>query len=492
MRWGRLGNRLHRAALLLAVLGAVVGGLAIAGLTWWLLWWLLGVKAETPNQLDLTKIALSVAAGVGAAVALVVAYRRQRDLERGRFAELFGAAARQLGDVDPAVRMAGVYAMAGVADEFSTPSRRQQCIDVLCGYLRMPYSPDDGANHLVSLTESTVQAGTTMERKYQYRQNDRDVRRTIVALIANHLRRGADVSWSACDFDFTGALLEDADFSHAIFAGQHTYFTRAKLVGSSSTRFDRAKFIGTHVTFRGALFCGGAAIFDDAEFSPGGGGRSELGGFGTAFVDAIFRCSISFERAVFRGVRTTFEGALMEGTRSSFMGVRFEGQLTSFVGARFVGPETSFTDVAFRAEFTSFECAIFDGDHIAFDRAEFSSARIMFTGSQFRATTVAFDDARIGVTPRLRVRGTRETDFTLAEFHGAITFARTVLGGRTVDFTEADFFGDISFLGTRFAAQEIHFDRPKAWVGTHFDWDDVPTRKPTGVKPNPWPPATSA
>jgi hypothetical protein len=66
-----------------------------------------------------------------------VAYRRQRDIEQGRFVERFGAAAAQLGDHDVAVRIAGVYAMAGVADE-STGVRRQQCIDVLCVYLTPP------------------------------------------------------------------------------------------------------------------------------------------------------------------------------------------------------------------------------------------------------------------------------------------------------------------------------------------------------------------
>jgi hypothetical protein len=57
--------------------------------------------------------------------------------------ERFGAAAAQLGGQDVAVRIARVYAMAGVADE-STGLRRQQCIDVLCGYLRLPYSPSWG------------------------------------------------------------------------------------------------------------------------------------------------------------------------------------------------------------------------------------------------------------------------------------------------------------------------------------------------------------
>ncbi|WP_433683796.1 pentapeptide repeat-containing protein [Nocardia sp. CA-119907] len=465
MRWGRLGDRLHRAALLLAVFGAVVGGLVIAGLTWWLLWWLLGAKAETPNQLDLTKIALSVVAGVGGAVALVVAYRRQRDLERGRFAELFGAAARQLGDADAAVRIAGVYAMAGVADEFSAPSRRQQCIDVLCGYLQLPYEPADGSNHLVSRAESAEEAGVKVERVYEFRRNDREVRRAIVRVIAQHLKPSAEISWSACTLTFNNAVIEKADFRYAVFLGRHTSFAGATFIGP--TTFEFASFAGLHLTFRGATFRDGPALFDRAAFGSDRLEKSEPAGVGTTFAEVTFEDPASFEGATFRGPRTDFSGT------------------------RFLGARTSFQDAQFRAELTSFERAAFDGDHIAFDRAEFTSPRITFKSAQFYATLTAFDDARVGASNRLRNRGTRETVFSRAEFHGGIRFPRTVFGGRMIDFTEGDFFGDISFLGTRFAAQEIHFDRPKAWVGTHFDWDDVPTRKPTSVKPNPWPPTAA-
>ena len=49
----------------------------------------------------------------------------------------------QLGDYKPAaVRSAGVYAMAGLADDWE--ANRQTCVDVLCAYLRMPYEPDPG------------------------------------------------------------------------------------------------------------------------------------------------------------------------------------------------------------------------------------------------------------------------------------------------------------------------------------------------------------
>ena len=58
------------------------------------------------------------------------------------FNERFTAIAAQLGDNKAAVQLAGVHAMAGLADDWAT--NRQTCIDVLCAYLRMPYEPDPG------------------------------------------------------------------------------------------------------------------------------------------------------------------------------------------------------------------------------------------------------------------------------------------------------------------------------------------------------------
>src|SRR6266496_4897676 len=55
--------------------------------------------------------------------------------------ERFATAAGQLGsDKPPPVRLAGVYAMAGLADDWE--ENRQTCVDVLCAYLRIPYEPD--------------------------------------------------------------------------------------------------------------------------------------------------------------------------------------------------------------------------------------------------------------------------------------------------------------------------------------------------------------
>lgn len=55
--------------------------------------------------------------------------------------ERFATAADRLGaDRPPAVQLAAVHAMAGLADDWE--ENRQTCVDVLCAYLRMPYEPD--------------------------------------------------------------------------------------------------------------------------------------------------------------------------------------------------------------------------------------------------------------------------------------------------------------------------------------------------------------
>ncbi|MBF6173937.1 pentapeptide repeat-containing protein [Nocardia blacklockiae] len=466
----RLNRRIRRSALLLSVVTAVLGGLAISALAWWALWLLLGAKTETPNQVDLTKIALSVTAGIGGAVALVVAYRRQRDNERGRFAELFGAAAKQLGDPDVAVRIAGVYAMAGVADEFGVRGRRQQCIDVLCGYLRLPYDPSEGANHLVSRKEtrsgepvSENDPGTAVERAYQIRQNDSEVRRTIVAVIVAHLRPSAETSWSSYNFDFDDAVLEDVDFRYAVFAGRHTHFRGAYFTGSRSANFEHVDFVGKHVTFHGATF-DDAALFTGARFTGAAAEDLRLGRAGVSFYRTTFRRKVSFEGAEFAGPRTRFNNAV------------FSGEETNFSGARFAADETVF------------DGATFDGARARFDGAEFDGARISFAGARFYATRTSFDGARLGGKPRWRRPGTEVVDFSRAEYHGAVSFADARFVGGVTDFSGGDFFGEISFRRTRFAAQATRFDRPRAWVGVAVDWADDLTRLPAQLSPLPWPP----
>ncbi|MEC3914815.1 pentapeptide repeat-containing protein [Nocardia sp. CDC160] len=465
-RWrfgGVVSRTVHRSGLMWSVLAAVVGGLAIAGLTWWGLWHFLGVTAETPNRLDLGKVSLAVTAGVGGAVALVVAYRRQRDSERGRFADVFGAAARQLGDPDVAVRIAGVYAMAGVADEFSSRWRRQQCVDVLCGYLRLPYHPEEGNSHLVSKTQRIEDHGTAVERVFTYRQNDRQVRDTIVRVIAEHLRRTAETSWSACDFDFSDAVFEDVDFRHAVFAGRTVRFTNTQFLSGRTVSFEQARFLGGEVTFQGAMFRTPAS-FDRAVFAHTAVDKTDRAGARTVFTEATFGGGVSFEGAQFQGARTAFDR-------------------TTFAGER-----ASFANAAFAATLTSFERAVFDGERVTFTGAEFTGARVTFADSRFYTESSSFDCAQLGAQVRWRTGRTQEVTFVRAEYHGRVSFADAVFSGRSVSFANGDFFGDISFRRAAFDARAVSFERPKAWVGVHFDWEASPNTKPANITPTMWPP----
>jgi hypothetical protein len=137
--------------------------------------------------------------------------------------------------------------MAVVADESSEFTRRQQCIDVLCGYLRLPYDPEQGHSHRTELVTTTTRPAeppaTSIEEQVhqRIRQNDREVRQTIVRIISAHLQPEAPINWSGHDYDFTGVLFEDASFAGATFSGQTTTFDWAPF-SSQTTRFGEPTF----------------------------------------------------------------------------------------------------------------------------------------------------------------------------------------------------------------------------------------------------------
>src|SRR6516164_9013904 len=98
--------------------------------------------------------------------------------------ERFATAAEQLGSEKPAVRLAGVHAMAGLADDWE--ENRQTCVNVLCAYLRMPYKPDPGQD---------------APERLAFEAN-REVRHTVISVIAAHLQQDAAPFWHDLDFDF--------------------------------------------------------------------------------------------------------------------------------------------------------------------------------------------------------------------------------------------------------------------------------------------------
>jgi len=252
-RW--FGDRSLPAASLMS--GA--GLLLVAGVVLWLTgrpqggpWY--DWHVEPMLWKDRLTYAAAVAAGIGAMVALVVSYRKQRDAEEGKFAAQFAAAAAQLGDDAPAVRIAGAYAVAALADRHQ--NRSQQCIDVLTGYLRLPYNPDASRNHLIgSTTQRTVDVNghqATVTDTSDYRPADREVRLTIIRIIRDHLQDPATATtWCGHDLDFTGATFDGGDFTGATVSG-----------GTMS--FSGATFRAGMVDFSGATFRAGTVAFSGA------------------------------------------------------------------------------------------------------------------------------------------------------------------------------------------------------------------------------------
>jgi uncharacterized protein YjbI with pentapeptide repeats len=341
-------------ALAVSFTVAVVG---LAGLAW-LAWVLLGVAGyrhhgapALKDTVSVLQLVFATVAGAGALVALIVAYRRQKIAEadavhdRTRvFNERFTATAAQLGDDQPAVRLAGVHAMAGLADDWK--QNRQTCVDVLCAYLRLPYDPDPGDD-----------AAPAERTAYQA---NREVRHTIIRLIGAHLRPEAAVSWQGLSFDFNGVIFDGGDFRGAEFpSGSLAVFDGAEF-SAGTVRFNRAKFSGGTVFFGGARFSGGTIRFDHAEFSGGTVSLRDI---------ELPSGSIRFDGARFSGGTVSFTGARFCGGEVSFSdGVVFSGGTVNFTGAVFSGG-----DVVFRAQFS--------GGTVSFSDAQFSGGEVNFSGS---------------------------------------------------------------------------------------------------------------
>ncbi|MET8746388.1 pentapeptide repeat-containing protein [Streptomyces sp. NPDC004728] len=241
-------------------------------------------KLDAKTLFDLVKLSFGVVAGAGALVALVVAYRRQRVDEAGAHreatrlhAERFFQAVDKLGSDAPAIRLGGVHALAGLADDAPDDSQRQTCIDVLCAYLQLPFTPDPGTTP------------TQQEEHHRYLAL-RKVRHTILRLIGDHYRRpqGTHGSWQGCDLDLTGVTIDsNIDFSGAKFSGGKIDFSRA-MFSAGTVFFKHANFSGSMVFFNGATFSGGLVHFYRAEFPSH---------------------TVSFTHATFSGGRVSFEGA---------------------------------------------------------------------------------------------------------------------------------------------------------------------------------------
>ena len=413
----------------LNIAAAAMFALAVFGLTLLLLW--LGVDSTSPDpgsgpvstpppsggapapavstatRLDMVKIALTVVAGIGGLVALVVAYRRQKvteaadrhqrevaadtkhDLAERRITELYTKAAEQLGNDKAPVRLAGLYALERLAQ--NNIEHRQTIIDVICAYLRMPFtppavpkpepasvaaSPNDAAAGPADMAgdQPSPAVVTEDEAEQRRRQEELQVRLTAQHILTRHLTRQGDLSvdqaevfiartdhtfWPGCSLNLTNAYLADFNLRHGHLAD--AIFASATFTGYAA--FDRARFT-EGAEFSEATF-NGVARFRNATFN-------EYAGFGRAtftqeaqFGDFTSSKYANFRNATFSGW-TEFRDATFGGF-AEFSEATFNG-MAQFINTKFNGV-AQFGDATFTRD-ALFGGATFNGD-ARFDQADF-------------------------------------------------------------------------------------------------------------------------
>ncbi|MFD4932897.1 pentapeptide repeat-containing protein, partial [Peribacillus butanolivorans] len=137
--------------------------------------------------------------------------------------------AEQLAHDTAAIRLAGVYALASLADDwhtFGNNDERQVCIDLLCAYLRTepPKPRRNGIDTSIQLLEGQEES---VAREEQH------VRTAIINAIRIRTtpRDGIPAAWSRCEFDLTGANLTRVYLVGADLTGAN--LSEANLTGAS-------------------------------------------------------------------------------------------------------------------------------------------------------------------------------------------------------------------------------------------------------------------
>ena len=249
----------------------------------------------SPKDLDaIATRAFAIVAGLGGVALLVISYRRQRTTEADAerevsklFTDTFDSASDKLGSEHAAVRLAGVHALARLADE--APEGRedlvQMVIDVLCAYLRMPYTPRPKApsehpgrpalptasstaavdlsplgcsDHDAAHHEAHRAAQEEHRKQVLDFESFQQVRHTIIRIIGDRLRR--PTRWRGKNYDFTGVVFDGGDLSGAHFTSGKVDFRQAEFAGGR-VDFRYARFTGGKVTFHEASFTGGTVDF---------------------------------------------------------------------------------------------------------------------------------------------------------------------------------------------------------------------------------------
>ncbi|MFI8164192.1 pentapeptide repeat-containing protein [Streptomyces microflavus] len=380
---------------------------------------------------DVIKTTVTVLTLIGAVLAALYAYRKQlldegtsRRADSTQLTERYTKAAEQLGHEQAAVRLAGVYAMARLADDW--PEQRQVCVDVLCAYLRMPYE-----------TDTTAPA---------FRHGEREVRLTIIRTIRNHLQDPTTgTTWCGLDLDFTGATFDGGDFSGSTFSGGRVDF------GGSA-------FSGGEVSFSGSTYSGGRVDFGGSTYS---GSEVDFGG------STYSGGEVSFSGSTFSGGRVSFSGSTFSGGEVSFSGSTFSGGEIYFNHSTFSGGEVLFIGSTFSGGEVSFGASTYSGGYVSFGASTYSSGEVSFGGSTFSGGETSF----IGST-----FSGGEISFGRSTYSGGeISFGRSIFSGGELSFGRSIFYGgEISFDGSTYSGGTVSFEHLRIQAAAAIQWGPFP------------------
>lgn len=247
----------------------------------------------------------------GAVIALYALWlndRRRRteearhELESEKVAdERFARSVELLGNEADQVRVGALHALAWLAE--SSPRYKQTVLDVLCAYLRRPFSHPSYTQRADDPDQATTDEAPDADR-------ERQVRLTAQRLITDLLPWGANTDPRAYHLDLTGASLEYLRLE-------------GRRIGRLTAR--RTRFYG--ITQLGSVQASKPALFSGATFL----GRVNMR-------DARFEGGISFQHATFCG-EVAFSGASV----GTFIDVettspeRHTGAITVAAGSRVAG-----------------------------------------------------------------------------------------------------------------------------------------------------------
>lgn len=226
-----------------ALMCTVVGMLIFFSFFSWILRhdpfpWNLDQPLSTAELKEVIQSSVTLAAALGIGVTLFLSYRRQKtneetqqttaevlNLQREQhenqvvttLRDRYSKAAEQIASEDAAVRLAGVYALAGLADDWHRRdfSRdRQTCVSLLCAYYRMKS---------LELPDPSV----------PMKVSEMQVQDAVIESISNRMRSDTDPEgrWTSTKFDFRSATIRVARFAGCVFATNSWDFSRATLGG---------------------------------------------------------------------------------------------------------------------------------------------------------------------------------------------------------------------------------------------------------------------